>query len=153
MDLYRLLGVSLAELLTSPGRSGDDEYESATVFDANCESGAGLRIRPVGPLMDQASCVGRMAFDVFRGLVSQGRSAKSAQRRVEYYINKSLDSTYARQLAAKAFNDVASGWHVNSVSGRVELTARAFAVDAPEDELVNISVRLIVRAKVLDLAS
>jgi hypothetical protein len=152
MDLYHLLGVSLAELLTPPIKDGD-AYQSMKVFNAEGESGAGIKVRPVGLFTDQAACVGRMAFEVFRGLVQQGRCAKSAQRRVEYYINKSLDSTYARKLAAQAFNDVASEWKVNSPSGRVELTARAFSVDELQDELIKISVRLVVRAKVLDLAS
>lgn len=152
MDLYHLLGVSVAELLTPPFKDGD-RSESTKIFNAECESGVELRFRPVGILIDQSTCVGRMAFEVFRGLLSQGRSAKSAQKRVEYYINKSLDSAYARQLAAKAFNDFAIQWKVCSPTGRVELTARAFAVDELQDDLANICVRLVVRAKVLDLAS
>lgn len=153
MDLYHLLGVSMAELLTPPYMMGGEESESMKIFNADCEAGTGLKIRPVDLLTDLAACVGRMAFEVFRGFVSQGRSAKSAQRRVEYYINKSLDSNYARELACKAFNEVASQWNINSRSGRVELTARAFSVDAPMNELAKITVRLVVRAKVLDLAS
>jgi hypothetical protein len=52
-------------------------------------------------------------------------------------------------MAARTFNKLAETWTVKSASGRVELTARAFGVDEWLEERTKISVRLVVRTRVL----
>lgn len=145
MDLYHLLGVGLAELLHAPV-SAEAASAQTKVFNSDSQN---LNVRPVRQLSDQACCVGKTAFEVFQVLALQGLPAKSVQRRIEYYINKSLDSSYARQMAARKFNKLAETWTVKSASGRVELTARAFGVDEWLEERTKISVRLVVRTRVL----
>lgn len=150
MDSQQFLGSGLAELVMHP-TGNVDAPERRSRKDSRPRQV--MNLRPVAQLSDQANCVGRTAFDVFCALATEGKSAKSIQRCIEYYINKSLDSSYARQAAARTFNQFAQDWKMESTSGRVALTARAFGVDQWHDESARISVRLIVRTKVLDLAS
>lgn len=112
-----------------------------------------MKVNAVGSLLDQASCVGEIAFNVYKSLLLAGKSVKSVQRRVEYYINKSLESTYARQCAARIFNEFANKWKLSSESGRVDLSVQAFAVDEWSETNSRISIRLVVRTRIADMAS
>lgn len=151
MELQQLLGIGAGELLVPSVQAAEDSASSSRVI--NNESGKSLRIRPIGLLNVQAACVGKTAFEIFQGLVREGRTVKSVQRCVEYYFNKSLDSNYTKQLAVKTFNQCAELWRMRSGSGRVDLLVRAACDDGWAESDARINVRLLAKAKVVQLAS